>query len=119
MIDPDEFLELLEGPRGPEIASKVIYTWLNRAPEGVPQDEIKAIVDRWPYRVQIMAVLEQVERLTVLEHQRQRVRGLNPVEHAHALAKLHASEFQLLTGIRQWLRNQIKDPNARKALGLD
>lgn len=119
MIDADELIALLEGPRGPEIASKVIHTWLNRPPEGVDQKEIKAIVDRWPYRSQILAMLEQVERLAVLQHLRDRGRGLNPADNAMALTKIAASEFALLTGMRQWLRKQIKDQNARKALGLE
>jgi hypothetical protein len=36
-----------------------------------------------------------------------------------ALTKIAASEFALLTGMRQWLRKQIKDQNARKALDLE
>lgn len=119
MIDADELIELLDGPRGPEVASKLIHTWLNRPAEGVPQEQIKEIVNRWPYKAQLLGLLAQVERLSVLEHQRDRMRSLNPLSDAAAMTKLAASTFQLLTGLRQWLQEQIKDPNARKALGLE
>ena len=112
-------LKALDGPKGPRVATAIVHTWLCGGSEGVPQEQVEAIVNRWPYRSAVTNLLGQVERLSLLEHLRFLEKGMNPIDQARNLVSLKGRQMLILDQVREYLLATIHDPNARQTLNLE